>query len=317
MKKKYTLILLFMLAFTGVTLLVYTPALADWGRFCTEDELVAGTCIEITEPDNGVVYILKAFVSFGIPDDPSDPGDPVDSEESLVLGENWPIHDIANKRTIFRYITGAADPDKYGVVKKPSAQSYTVFSLCSLPALGTDPSGAQLDLSKLHSSCGSPELGARKALKLNKVASFSKDGIIELYEPLYTNFDDQCGYAWVVWSDNCNGGRMVVPACTATPIQKTTSFKCEDSGVTVTVEIDPCTRQINSVNCGDLGPAALGKKPSWAYVKASDPDDPSSSITKSFQFGQAGPGTPGCIACMNPYPIVVRGNEIWWCGDEP
>ena len=296
MKKKHRLILLFMLVFVGGTLLGYTPALT-FQDDCDLSEVAAGTCIQI--PEGNPIYILRAYVDYTVPK--------VYAED---LGIHWPIS--KGNKTIFRYITGV----KSGA-PKPSAQSYVWFSLHHKPPLGSNPPGAQLDITNIPAACGPVELGARIAYKLNKVASYTKDGVIELYENAGAGFDAKCGSAAVVWSSNCGGypQRLLVPSGGDVPVQEITTFKCEDTGVTVEVTINPCTLQIDNVLCTGGGISGPATPTSNTWGRAQDLNDP--NRIDQFAIENIGPGTPGCIVCAKPYPVVLRGNEAWWCGGPP
>jgi hypothetical protein len=294
MKNRHKSILLFMIVFTGVTMLAYSPALALQDN-CTDPELAIGTCIRV--PSDNPVWILRA----------------VDINLNKVyrqnLGVDWPIKQ--NNKTVFRYITGV-----YRDAPKPPALSYVWFSLQHVPPLGTSPGGAQLDMANIPSGCGNVELGSRIAYKLNKVASYQKDGIIELYEVPGTGIDQTCGSAAVVWSSDCGGypQLLLVPSGGDVPIQEVTTFTCEDSGVTVTVTINPCTSEISDVWCeGPESVRGWAQSTSDTWGRAQD----FQGQQTDFPIVNIGPGTPGCIVCADPWPVVLRGNKAWWCGGAP
>jgi len=296
MKKKHTLILLFMLVFTGVILMGYTPVRA-WDRSCTVAELDNGTCLQILNPNGDVVYIVKAFID--------------DTEENVIPGNNWPFD--KNGYTVFRYIGGISqyylDAED---IKKPSAWSYIVFSLFGLPS-GAVPSGAQLSLDTLFDTCSENLDPSRIAYKLNPSVNFKSDAIFELHVPVGTGIDE-CGSALVIFSKNCSGGKLLTPKFGGAPFEQFRTFECGGNW-TVEVEYDPCTGEPKTVTCNDgNGPTSAAQTDS-PYGYAEVPTHPDETLqVRTFPIENMGPGTPGVVVCTETEPVFLRGNKAWWCG---
>jgi hypothetical protein len=292
MKKKHTLILLFMFVFTGVMLLGYTPVQA-WQekRSCSDDE--EGTCLEIVNSDDEVVYIVEAYI---------------DDDTQVYPGVNWPFEE--NGHTVFRYIGGVSQDYLDDLSSKPSAWSYIVFSLMA-PPLSAVPPGAHLPLDKLSDSCIVDMDPSRIYYKLNPSVNFKSDAIFELHTPLGTGIDE-CGSALVIFSKLCSGGEIYTPKFGGVPFEEFRTFEC--GSWTVEVEYNPCTGEPENVTCNNgvsNSPADFTEEP---YGYAEVPDHPDETLrVRSFPIDNMGPGTPGVLVCTDTEPVFLRGNKAWWC----
>jgi hypothetical protein len=294
MNKTYILGLLFMLVFTGFSLLGNTYALASLDP-CTQAEAQLGTCLQI--PKDSPVYIVRAVKSDGVSVVPSD------------LGVDWPF--IENDRTVFRYKGGLSTAT---TDNKPSAWSYIVFSLSDLP-LGAVPPGAQLSLDKLNSGCSATLDPSRIAYKLNPSVNFKSDAVFEIQAPLGTGIDCN-GFAWVLWGKECAGGRLLTPgsASISALSEPERTFKCGE-GQTVTVKYNICG-DVEEVKYNNN--IVLPTPYPYGYAEAvptDEPQFPDYPTVRIFPITNMGPGTPGVTVCTDSDPVFLRGNQAWWCGE--
>jgi hypothetical protein len=293
MKKKSTLILLFMFGFAGVALLGHTPALATVDP-CTQAEVDAHTCV-YTGSSDLQVYVVRASAPFD-----------------------------ASGSTIFRYTAGttlaAQEAVKNKQLTKPSAWSYIVFSLWTKP-LGSNPPGADLSLNQIPKACALIA-GDHMAYKLNPGVNFTtRNSVFDLITPLGTKIDNcatESGYptALIVTSSDCLSLVVNVPAgLINAPFLHWAHFTCDDSGVNVNVEFDECTGGVKNVAC-DQSLASCAET-----VNAVPTYNPYGYVlppATSFLISNMGPAS-GVTVCTggNNLPVYLRGNEAWWCERNP
>jgi len=282
MKTKHIPTLLFILAFAAVALTGYPPAQADWDRTCTSSP--DGACVTAGN------WTVAAYV---------------DGVTDVVLGETWPIRDVAHNRVIFRYITGITNPGT-----KVSAQSYMVFNWPELP-LGANPPGAQLALDQLFKDCGSePETGI--AYKLNRVATDKKDGIIDIYMPLDTCVNTKGAGVWIKPHDECHSGAPLWVALgsgeVGTIYPEIKEYYACNTHVTVT--FDRCYGFPTSVTDADGNPCTY--KPD-AILCIDKNNDGITTDDECETTPNIGPRIGGALLCTDGPPVFVYGDGMWFC----
>jgi hypothetical protein len=305
MKKRNALILLFMVTLAIGSLLNQAPALATMSR-CSDVEMGDGRCFEITS-GGYAIYVIRAVNSNGV--------------YPVTLNDDWPYKDPASGRMVFSYKAGTTDDAllavKNKLILKPSAWSYIMFSLSGLP-LDANPPGAQLPLEQLHSSCETPELGSRIAYKLNPSVNFtSKDTQLALFADSGTTYDS-CGAVWVVYSNSCASGSLLVPKIgEEAPVERFRTFYCEDSRVEVKVEYDLCTSAVIEVQCNQ-GVVQAVRNQTWGYAEVPGCPDINGLETRTFQILNMGP-SQGVTICTgtDELPVFLWGNRAYWCGTAP
>lgn len=266
--------------------------------------MVPGECVQV--PTSGPAeYTIKAFVR--CEENPPGSGVEVDCstadshEIDITLGGNWPIQDVPNNRTIFRYITGPTVPGT-----NISGQSYTVFDWPTIPSGGA-PSGAQASLAQVWADCAAEIPASRVAWKLNRIANKRRDGIIDIYMPLGTGVDQTCGQVYIKWGGQCDGDTIWVAAGGA-PVETSRIFTNCGAGV-VTATFDECSglpKDVSiSYNGGDSQDCPLEADPQLCF-------DLGLSSEECFEGLNLGPRTGGAVICTNP-PVFVYGVNAWFC----
>jgi hypothetical protein len=307
MKKKHTLILLFMFLFAGVTFLGYTPAQAEYLK-CSDAEIGSKYCFQITAPlieDPNVeipIWVMRA----------------VDAEGDTYSGPEpftWPYTD-ASGNAVFGYQIGAPDTAiqavKDKLIAKPSGGSYIYFVVANLP-LFSNPGGAALDIQNIPYYCDQPELGLLYAYKVNARWNFGKVASLELFYPKGTGVDIDCVNCGVIWSNECRVVNIAGPAGggVAEPLRK---FECTETGQTVEVTYKRCTGEIETVECDGNAPVDVTYD-NYFYAHIDDPDDPTRT-TKTMAIQNMGPPT-GVVACTSGGAVLLVGGEAHWCNGKP
>ncbi|NIQ37801.1 MAG: hypothetical protein GTN81_04335 [Proteobacteria bacterium] len=316
MKKKNTLILFFMLVFTGAALLGYTPAWADAPVIpCglrepphnyseTEEE---GICVNIRNVNEQTVYVVRAVDFNG---DYLNPAPPVGLGPPYV-GNGWPYQVGGTGPYYFTYEVGPS-PDVVSRAVRVSALSYVITKLLALPSPGSDPPGAQLDVNNIDPSCIIPLSPGAIYFKWNASSNNKTSDTITILAPSPEIWD--CGYVSVLFKTDCDGGPLFLPAIVEpTAFEPDRTFECEEWDVIV--HYDRCTGAVLNVDCDDRSGAdpAPAEETENPYFYAHVPD----GATVAIPIVNMGP-PEGVVACTGPDPpVFVVGNRAYWCGGAP
>lgn len=321
MKNKRSNIRLFILLILGIFILTGGSAAAEladsFNRFCSFDQIEAGTCLEIyNDNEDNPVYIIKAVsLVNGV-------------YEDATLNQNWPSEEEGGP-AVFTYWAGVSqdylDGDKG--VSKPSAWSYIVFNLGGEP-LDADPPGAQLNLESLPSCALENETSANSFYyKLNPSVNFKGDAIFKLYAPPGTTIDPcNNGRAYVLYGKQCDGGLLAVPQVGQLPFVQQRRFWCSER-VYVHVKYDQCTGvpepTISYVNLDkgivDDSPVEVSynQNSPWVYAKLPDVDPVDGRTDRNFEVDNWGPAY-GTLLCTDTDPVFVWRDRGYFCHEpEP
>jgi hypothetical protein len=315
MKKKFTLILLFMFVFAGVALLGYTPAWGDWTRKCiTEfpdpeypgrpvDE--PGECVTFKYQDNPA-YVMRAWNGWEDPNNPIDPAD-------VTIGTDWPRDDTRDgvEVSVFWYMLGHHISVNKG--NKPPTPSYIGVKLRGTP-IDTTPWGSLLDMSQLYKDCRTTVYSPFYVLKMNTRATWNKDYLVEIVAPRGTPIDD-CGWVMMIIADECYGihadPSLAVPQLAGVgPFQGVTNYTCPD-GVTVTVTLDECGVEPPTLECTDRP----GSTRELEFVLSATTARAIPFEGEAIEFQLQRVGIRQVIVCTDDLPIVFWGDQASWCVD--
>lgn len=270
----------------------------EWDRTCTATD---GSCIKFFEGSDHV-YTIKAFagcctdadITAGDPDCPM-----AGYARTPTLNGNWP-RTLPTGERVFEYVEG------YAGNGKPSAVSYNAFGLTALPT-SSEPPGAQLNLTDLHSSCGAPELHGNILFKLNPNVTRQKDDLIRLVYPSSYIGAVSCNTKWLIWSSNCDGNDPLWGPKNGSITGTSASYTCGSASVELT--FNECNGLITSVSCNGTEIDASTEQPYLTIVT-----DTGEEITPATDVGPY----PGVVACVagddgTTGAAVLSGDRLWLC----
>ena len=277
---------------------------------CSPDEIELGTCLEIKNKYDEVVYLIKAVRLVE-----TENGDTVPMDDVIPGSDgdySWPVSGA------FTYWAGPSEGTIEGeVTSKPSAWSYIVFDLKTLPD-DADPPGAQLPLPEIPCADFTSS-SDRKYFKLNPSVNFKGDAIFTLYYPEDTSYDPCSGdKAYVLYGKECGGGRISPPEEPRVELRR---FEC-NSRVAVIVQYDKCTGvPFDTVKYeldGEIVNQAVPYITSthiYAHLPDALPQDPY-GLFRNFNVLNMGPEA-GTVVCTDSDPVFMWGDRGYFCSELP
>lgn len=337
MKRRKSLILLFVLVFTGVVLVGHTQAAYNvLDRECDLDELADKVCSQYYDLNGKLIYVTQ----INIGEDISDP-----LHESPTVGVDWPIKNYDGDMNLisltWQYsIIGAVETE--ADCKFVPSSNFVYWELQgSLPTIiESDPPGAGL-LKEQVKNC---DLDSAERLKLNPEFSCKVDKKTDKFirtvfsiTTEVTGIDDRCSEFSLVTKIGClSNDLLAMSGGSGTGYSGGQTIYCSDNQINTTH--NECNGLIEEVTMSEANFVCS--------ATAGDPDevwfhryrDGEENPFDSFAARDVGPRATGFTVCLNPpggpgspddlidgegyaaaTAIVMQGDNFWYgvIGDNP